>query len=296
MTPSLSVPAGDGRELVIGDKEFRALAKLVHDDCGIVLSEAKKGLVVSRLARRLRELGLSDFASYCKFVQGPQGEAERGNLVSALTTNVTRFFREEHHFQALERDILPELIARARARGRVRIWSAGCSSGEEPYSIGMQVLDLCPEAADLDFRILGTDIDPNVLATAQAGRYSEAGLEGVSKARRSKYFTPVGGQFQANETLRRLIAFGPLNLMTRWPMRGQFDVIFCRNVVIYFDTATQEQLWQRYAAMMPTGGSLFIGHSERLGRAAEEQFATAGITQYRRTAAPALAVADRNGH
>ncbi|MFN3954099.1 MAG: CheR family methyltransferase [Pararhodobacter sp.] len=296
MNAQLPMAGGDARELAIGDKEFRLLAKLVHDECGIVLAEAKRGLVVSRLARRLRELNMADFSGYCRLLQSPQGEAEREHLISALTTNVTRFFREDHHFRALERDILPGLIERARKRGRVRIWSAGCSSGEEPYSIAMELLDQCPDAADLDIRILATDIDPKVIATGQAGIYSEAGLEGVSKARRTRYFSAAPGRpghFKVADGLRALISFAPLNLIARWPMRGPFDAVFCRNVVIYFDNATQEVLWQRFASIMAPGSHLFIGHSERLGRAAEEQFVTAGITQYRRTAAGAKAPADK---
>jgi len=296
MNAPIAIPINEARELSIGDKEFGILARLVHTECGIVLADAKKGLVVSRLTRRLRELGLTDFASYCHLLQSRQGADERTNLISALTTNVTKFFREDHHFRTLEKQILPALIERARGGGRVRIWSAGCSTGEEPYSIAIELLELCPDASALDIRILGTDIDPLVLATANAGRYADMSISGLPASRRARYFSTSSGGTGTSEVvqnIRSLVTFAPLNLIAQWPVRGPFDVIFCRNVVIYFDTATQERLWQRFASLIPTGGHLFIGHSERLGRGAEQQFTTVGITQYRRTAAAAVKDADQ---
>jgi chemotaxis protein methyltransferase CheR len=293
MTASFQASFGDSPELSIGDREFATLAKLVHDESGIVLADAKRGLVVSRLTRRLRDLGLRNFAQYCRMVQSEDGADERAKLISALTTNVTKFFREDHHFRSLEKQIYPGLIERARGRGRVRVWSAGCSTGEEPYSLAMELLELCPDAAALDIRILATDIDPHVLATARAGRYSDSAMAGVPAGRRARYFSGSAGTYEATPALKDLITFAPLNLVRHWPIRGAFDVIFCRNVVIYFDSATQEKLWQRFASLIPQGGHLFIGHSERLGRAAERYFATTGITQYRRTdAAVAASVAD----
>ncbi len=277
------VSFSDSASLSIADRDFSALAKLVHDECGIVLADAKKGLVVSRLTRRLRELNLSDFGQYCRLLQSVQGADERAKLISALTTNVTKFFREDHHFRSLEKQILPELVEKAKRRGRVRIWSAGCSTGEEPYSIAMELLDACSNALSLDIRILATDIDPQVIATANTGRYSEAAVSGVPVCRRSRYFTVCDGSFEVTPPLRELVTFAQLNLVGQWPFHGPFDVIFCRNVVIYFDNATQETLWQRFAGLIPPSGHLLIGHSERLGRAAERYFTTNGITQYRRT-------------
>lgn len=273
--------------LMIGDRDFSALARLVHDESGIVLPVSKKGLVVSRLSRRLRELNLPDFRDYCRLLQSENGTDERANLISALTTNVTKFFREDHHFRSLEKQIFPELIERVRRKGRARIWSAGCSTGEEPYSIAMELLDLCPDARTFDIRILATDIDPQVLSFATAGRYSQTAIAGVPAARRARYFKPVDGSHEASQELRELITFAQLNLVGQWPIRGPFDVIFCRNVVIYFDNATQEALWPRFAALIPPSGHLFIGHSERIGRSAERCFSTNGITQYRRTGVPA---------
>lgn len=284
-----SASFGDSPGLSIADKDFFALAKLVHGECGIVLADAKKGLVVSRLTRRLRELDLRDFGQYCRLLQSEQGMDERARLISALTTNVTKFFREDHHFRSLEKQIFPALVEKARRRGRVRIWSAGCSTGEEPYSLAMELLDVCSDALSLDIRILATDIDPQVLARARAGRYTDTAVAGVPASRRSRYLIASNGEFEVVQALRELITFAPLNLVGQWPIRGPFDIIFCRNVVIYFDNATQEVLWQRFAGLIPPSGHLFIGHSERLGRAAERYFATNGITQYRRTDVPTAA-------
>lgn len=286
MNSSGTAILGDSPSLSIGDRDFAALAKLVHDECGIVLADAKKGLVVSRLSRRLRDLNLCNFGQYCRLLQSDSGADERAKLISALTTNVTKFFREDHHFRALEKQILPKLVERARRRGRVRIWSAGCSTGEEPYSIAMELFDLCPEAHSLDIRILATDIDPQVLLIASAGRYPDTAVAGVPASRRSRYFTVSGGTFEVSQALREFITFAPLNLVGQWPIRGPFDVILCRNVVIYFDVKTQEILWKRFAGLIPPSGHLFIGHSERLGRPAEKYFSTNGITQYRRTEVP----------
>lgn len=286
-------PREDGRDLEIDDRTFHALARLVHDMSGIVLTDAKRGLVASRLARRLRLLGLADYAAYFRMVTGDDGTAERSELISALTTNVTRFFREEHHFRALSESVLPPLLSLARSGGRVRLWSAGCSTGEEPYSLAMLLLENCPEAASLDIRILATDLDPAVIARARAARYPDVGNSGVPKPLAARYFFPASeeGFQEVRPALRNLITFAELNLMTHWPMKRDFDIIFCRNVVIYFDAATQDRLWQRFAALLPAGGHLFIGHSERVGQDALSQFQPVGITQYRRTEArPALPI------
>ena len=271
----------------ISDADFQLLARIVHAESGICLTAAKKGLVVSRLARRLRELALPDMAAYCRYLQSRGGEEERGRLISSLTTNVTRFFREEHHFRALEQEVLPPLLSAAARGRRVRLWSAGCSTGQEPYSLAMTVLGLMPDAAARDVRILATDIDPQVLAVAERGVYPDEALAPLGPERLRRFTTPVEGapgMGCVGPAPRALISFAPLNLIGQWPMRGTFDVIFCRNVVIYFDAETQDRLWARFARILPQGGELFIGHSERIGRAALPCFETAGITRYRRTA------------
>ncbi|MNS68887.1 Chemotaxis protein methyltransferase [compost metagenome] len=228
-------------------------------------------------------LGLRSFRDYCALIEGVEGVDERQAMTAALTTNVTRFYREPHHFDHLRDQVMPELAARARAGGRVRLWSAACSNGQEPYSMALTVLDVLPEAADLDVRILATDIDPNMVAEGAAGVYSEELLSPVPASGR-KHFEPVAGrpgQFSADATLRRLVSFRELNLIGDWPMRGKFDVIFCRNVVIYFDDATQEMVWGRFTPIMNPGATLYIGHSERVSGPATAQLQTCGLTAYR---------------
>jgi len=270
-------------EFVFTAEDFRHIAQTLHAHAGIALSEGKAALVYSRLAKRLRLLGLRSFRDYCALIEGVEGVDERQAMTAALTTNVTRFYREPHHFDHLRDHVMPELAARARAGGRVRLWSAACSNGQEPYSMALTVLDVLPEAADLDVRILATDIDPNMVAEGAAGIYSEELLSPVPASGR-KHFTPLAGRpglFSADETLRRLVSFRELNLIGDWPMRGKFDVIFCRNVVIYFDDATQEMVWGRFTPIMNPGATLYIGHSERVSGPATAQLQTCGLTAYR---------------
>jgi len=269
-------------EFVFTAEDFRHIAQTLHAHAGIALSEGKAALVYSRLAKRLRVLGLRSFRDYCALIDGVEGVDERQAMMAALTTNVTRFYREPHHFDHLRDKVMPELAAKARAGGRVRLWSAACSNGQEPYSMAMTVLDVLPEAAELDVRILATDIDPNMVAEGAAGVYSDDLLAPVPAASR-KHFTPVAGapgRFSADTTLRRLVAFKELNLIGDWPMRGRFDVIFCRNVVIYFDDATQERVWGRFTPILNPGGVLYIGHSERVTGPAAQQLQPAGLTTY----------------
>lgn len=287
-TPMRSARDGRDQPLVEGEflfttQDFMAIAQMLYDDAGIALAESKASLVYSRLAKRLRALGLESFRDYCGFVAGAEGLSERQNMLAALTTNVTRFFREPHHFEHLKTKLLPELTARARARGRVRIWSAGCSTGQEPYSIALTVLDMLPDAAQHDVRVLATDIDPNVVATGRAAVYSDEAVQPVPAALRDRWMVRVrdGARdaWGAGEEMRRLVSFRELNLMGNWPMKGRFDAIFCRNVVIYFDEPTQARIWSRFAPLLNPGGRLYVGHSERVTDA--ERFETDGLTTYR---------------
>jgi chemotaxis protein methyltransferase CheR len=280
-----------GREsLVEGEfaftaEDFRHIAHILHTHAGIALNEGKAALVYSRLAKRLRVLGLRSFRDYCALVQGVDGVDERQAMTAALTTNVTRFFREPHHFDHLRDTVMPELAERARAGGRVRLWSAACSNGQEPYSMAMTVLSVLPEAADLDVRILATDIDPNMVAEGAAGLYSEETLAPAPALLRHRWFdkAPAHGanRLSAGDALRRLVSFRELNLIGDWPMRGRFDVVFCRNVVIYFDDKTQERVWSRFLPVMTPGATLYIGHSERVGGPAAERLTPSGLTTYR---------------
>jgi chemotaxis protein methyltransferase CheR len=265
--------------------DFRQIAAILRADVGIMLTEAKAPLVYARLVKRLRALGLESFRAYCTLIGTNQGAEERRVMMTALTTNVTRFFREPHHFENMKAQVLPGLIAKARKGGRVRIWSAGCSSGEEPYSIALTVLSMLPDAPRHDLKILATDVDPEILARAREGIYAGPALEPVSQEDRASGFEPMisaSGRkmWSAAPALRKLVAFKELNLIGDWPMRGPFDVIFCRNTVIYFDEAIQEGIWSRMAPLMPLGATLYVGHSERV--TGTGLFDAVGLTTYHR--------------
>jgi chemotaxis protein methyltransferase CheR len=211
------------------------------------------------------------------------GSDERGRMLNALTTNLTRFYREPHHFDHLREKVLIPMVDKLRAGGRLRIWSAGCSSGQEPFSIALTILGLIPEAAELDVRILATDIDSNMIAHGRAGVYSDDLLEPVPPALRTKWMERDPNdrsQWRFSEAARSLVAFKELNLMSQWPVKGPFDAIFCRNVVIYFDEPTQEKIWNRFNPLLTPGGRLYIGHSERLG-GASDGYVSDGMTIYR---------------
>lgn len=266
-------------------RDLNEIAAMIYSDAGIALNDSKASLVYSRLSKHIRNLGLSGFRAYCQLVASPEGSAERREMLSHLTTNFTRFFRENHHFEHLRDEVLPGLIQRAKSGGRVRIWSAASSDGQEPYSIALTVFQAFPNVLDYDFKILATDIDPKILAIARQGAYDEQALETVSPAIRKQWFKEVeiGGRrkFQVDDRLKRLITYNELNLMAQWPFKGKFDVIFCRNVVIYFDEPTQMRIWTRFAELLPIGGHLYIGHSERVSGDSKNDFDNIGITTYR---------------
>lgn len=271
-----------GEDTSFTDADFARIARRAQAEFGLHLPPNKKDLVYSRLAKRLRQLGLRDFHSYCSLLEGPDGEAERTQMLSALTTNVTHFFREAHHFKLLRDQVLPPLIKAARERRRVRLWSAGCSAGQEPYSLAFTLLDMCPEAGKLDIKILATDVDPQILQRAEAGIYPGEEMKALPEtARRWTEAQPDGG-FAVADKARDLVRFGLLNLIEDWPIKGPFDVIFCRNVAIYFDRDTQARLWNRFAGLLPAGGHLFIGHSERVAGPADAVLQSIGITAYRK--------------
>lgn len=269
------------RDLVFTDADFNFIRQLVATQTGISLSEQKRELVYGRLAKRLRSLDLQSFAQYCAYVE--KSEQELLELVNAITTNLTSFFRESYHFDYLRDTLLPELLRSNAANRRIRIWSAGCSTGEEPYSIAMTVRDAIPAGQGWDVKILATDIDSNVLARAQQGIYPEERTTGIPDRylRRSfrKGHGDNAGMLRVNDEVRSLITFRQLNLMQDWPMKGPFDVIFCRNVVIYFDKSTQRRLFNRYADLLADNGHLFIGHSETLFKVCD-RFTLIGRTIY----------------
>ena len=276
-------PVTDGsavsRELVMSPAAFGRISRILNEVSGISLQETKESLVYSRLAKRIRALRMSSFEEYCDHISSDHGEEERGELLSALTTNVTRFFREPHHFADLTKAVLEPIKARPSGR-RVRIWSAACSSGEEPYSIAMTVLETLPRAHEMDVRILATDIDPKVVARGEAGIYPAATVTPLSDRQRESFLISSGDHWELRSEPRALIRFARLNLMERFPMQGKFDAIFCRNVAIYFDKPTQESLWQRLVDQLHPGGRLYIGHSERISGPALDRLDLAGVTTY----------------
>jgi len=264
----------------LGKKEFEFLRSKVFDHSGISLGDEKRQLVYSRLSKRLRKLSLNSFAEYCQLLDTGD-EDELLYFTNAMTTNLTSFFREQHHFDYLEQTVLPYLMKLKADTRKLRIWSAGCSTGEEPYSIAMTVKKVVPESWDV--RILATDIDSNVVSTAKKGIYTLDRINGIDRALLKKWFLKGSGINQGkalvNAELKAMIAFKKLNLMHEWPMKGMMDVIFCRNVVIYFDKPTQTKLFNRYADQLHPEGYLFVGHSEALFKVTD-RFDLIGNTVY----------------
>jgi chemotaxis protein methyltransferase CheR len=267
---------------VLGDAEFEFIRHVVGENAGIVLGPTKRQLVQGRLARRLRDLGLRSYQDYCEHLRR-SGPEELVGLINALTTNVTSFFRENHHFDALADFMLPEAMQRNAGSRRIRIWSAGCSTGEEPYSAAMVAADVLPTGWDL--KILATDIDSDVVAAATSGIYPVDRMSSVTPERLKRFFQKGSGEREgcavARHDIKSMITFRTLNLLHAWPMKGPFDVIFCRNVMIYFDQPTREKLVNRFSEMLVPGGYLCIGHSESI-HAGSAPFKLVGKTIYRR--------------
>lgn len=268
----------------LGEAEFAFLRGFVLQHCGISLGDHKRQLVQGRLLRRLRALGLPGFADYCELLRRDP-ESELGELASCISTNVTSFFREMHHYDLLVDELLPRWLEEKRG-GRLRIWSAGCSTGEEPYAIAMVLAEALERAnANIDAKILATDLSPQALAAARKGVYAVDRLGGVSDARRKRWFLRGEGAYdgfvQVHPRLRELVTIQPLNLLHEWPMQGRFDAIFCRNVVIYFDKPTKQRLFARYAGQLDSRGYLFLGHSESMYGLSED-FDLIGRTVYRK--------------
>ena len=274
-----------GAEFEFSDQDFQRVRRIINQVAGISLADGKRELVYSRLSRRLRQRGFRRFEDYCDFLETGDDEAELSEFVNALTTNLTSFFRESHHFEFLANELLPTLIrARGLSNRRIRIWSAGCSTGEEPYSIAIVLREVLPTTG-WDVKILATDLDSNVLATAEHGVYEWNRVKDLSESRLRRWFqkgrNAQAGWVRVAPALRDLVTFRQLNLMGDWPMRGPFDLIFCRNVVIYFDKPTQQILFERYANILVDRGHLFVGHSESLFKVTE-RFTPLGKTIYQR--------------
>ena len=280
---AVAAPAGSGavdQEFSFSDADFQRVRELIYQRAGISLNAGKQAMVYSRLSRRLRDTSHRTFASYLQWLQfnnGPSGEAEWQEFVNCLTTNLTSFFREDHHFHALVDDL------RARQGRALRIWCSAASTGEEPYSIAMTVAETL--GAQAQVRIVASDIDTKVLATAQRGVY-DADARGLSAERMARHFMRGkggnAGFIRVKPELAKGIEFRAFNLMGRnWSLGEPFDIIFCRNVMIYFDAPTQRQVLQQMHGVLKPGGLLYVGHSENFTES-RDLFHLRGKTIYQR--------------
>lgn len=272
------------REYEFTRRDFDFLRRISNEHTGIVVTDDKFDMFYSRLARRVRALGLASFADYCSYLQAPQNGGELTELVNALTTNLTAFFRENHHFGFLASTALPELVQRNGSSRRLRIWSAGCSTGEEPYSIAMVLAEQASRLRGWDARILASDIDSNVLAQARAGIYPLSRVENMPEARLKAFFHKgkgaQQGKVRVRDGIRQYLRFAQINLMSTLEVEPQ-DVVFCRNVIIYFDKETKRRLVERFADVIVDGGYLIVGHSESLYQVTD-RFELVGNTVYRK--------------
>lgn len=270
----------------MSDADFDELRQLVRTVTGIALADSKRTMLSSRLASRLRTLSLPDYAAYRRRLREPGGlEEERQALTNAVTTNKTGFFRENHHFDLLGSTLVPSWVERAR-RSRTReilIWSAACSTGQEPWTIAMTLAERLPEPQSWKVRVLATDIDTDVLARAEAAVYAGSELEGLSAERLSRHFDEQRGRYRVKESLRRWVSFRQLNFIDEpWPLRSRFDLILCRNASIYFEAPTQHRLFNRLCDHLVAEGWLFVGHAEVLHWMSERLEAKPGNVYRRR--------------
>ncbi len=269
------------REFKFTAEDFNILRKLSNDHSGIQVPDERFDMFYSRLSKRVRKLGLNDFKEYCQYLRNNHDD-EFTEFINAITTNLTSFFREQHHFDYLRNVVIPELLVRNKGTKQIRIWSAGCSTGEEPYSIAMTLLENLP--AGWDAQILATDLDTNVLQTASDGIYTQDRVTDLSPDILKRWFMKSKSSpdhVKVKSELQGIIQFKQLNLMQDWPMKTPFDVIFCRNVLIYFDRETKATLAKRYAKMLVGKSWLFIGHSESLNQICNE-FELVATTSYRK--------------
>lgn len=259
--PLISSPDSIGSAPELSPADFQRVRRIAYQRAGLAIPSGKEGVVRSRVSKRLRERRMISFSAYLDAVEADGNGDEMVRLIDLLTTNKTDFFRESAHFDFLLSQVVPAAVTTGTP---LRIWSAGCSSGEEPYTLSMLLHEALPPR--FDFRILATDICTTVVAAAKKGSYTEQQLDVVASQRRQRFFTPAGidGRATVTAELRAPISFAHLNLMASWPMSGPFDVILCRNVMIYFDKPTVTRLVSRFHTLLAPGGHLFIGHSESL--------------------------------
>jgi chemotaxis protein methyltransferase CheR len=265
------------------DTDFSAIADILYQETGIFLGENKKNLVFRRLSSKVRDLGFAHFRDYVDRIRSSPHNSERQHMISTLTTNVTSFYREPHHFKDFSERLLPGLLSRAKRGERVRIWSSACSTGEEAYTIAIEILRLAPEAAKYDLKILATDIDPAVVTLAKKGAYPWPAVQDIPPPLRHRFLTPpTNGAplYEMSEQAQKIVTFRTLNLLAPLPFNGVFDVIFCRNVTIYFDQKTRAKAWTQILKALAGDGQLYIGHSERVSGPAADKLKTNGLTSY----------------
>ncbi|WP_158263441.1 CheR family methyltransferase [Aliiruegeria haliotis] len=295
MSNDIRLPIVDGKQKSL----LSDISKIAYEEAGLIVVPEKAPIVLSRVSKRLRALKLDSMTDYQEILHGPNAATERRELISCLTTNVTSFFREKHHFEYLKLH-MEGIRERAKSGHEVRIWSAGCSSGQEPISIAITILEAIPEAGSLDIRILASDIDQHVLKIAREATYTASQTESITPTLLKKYFQKVknpdcSNRYQVLRSVRDLISYRELNLFSSWPIRKQYDAIFCRNVVIYFDRPSQVHLWKRFWDASRPGGLMFIGHSERIPLEISHRFLSIGTTTYVREAQPTSAHARTKG-
>lgn len=248
----------------LGTAEQHRIAEILREKAGMRLLSSQAAMLQSRLSRRLRETGIKNFESYVAFVQTDEGSDELRAMISTMTTNFTQFYRERHHFTFFRNTILPPLIEAARQGQSIRMWSAGSSSGQEAYSMAMEIADVAPDFSQCDIRVLATDINSKMVSIGQEGVYSSDTVTPIPEILRKKFLIPEVSGFRISAEIRNMVSFREHNLCDEWPMRKLFNVIFCRNVAIYFEARAQIQLWKRLQERLAPGGWLFVGHSERI--------------------------------
>ncbi len=260
------------QQMGLSDKEYTLIADYIYQRAGIYLGSNKQELVKARLMKRLRFYGFRSFGQYYDYVSAQRDGTELVEMINAITTNVTSFFRENQHFEYIRKELAPQMLAEKRIRHvqRIRLWSAACATGEEPYTMMITMMEaMGGNTTGWDLKELATDISTKALTAAQAGRYTRQKVTGISPALVHKYFERKDHDgevfFVIKDFMKRFVTFRKLNLMMpRFPFSGKFDIIFCRNVMIYFDRETQERLVNKLSDVLESGGHLFIGHSESL--------------------------------
>ena len=277
------------KTMQLAGSDFKFICQFVYENTGIVLNDNKREMLYRRLTRIVREKKLNSFTDYCNLLR-ERTEQEKDFFINAITTNLTSFFRENHHFEYLMNEEIPALmkskVSNPNGKKRLRVWSSASSTGEEPYSIAITLLEAMKKDLPLwDIKILATDIDSDVLAKGKSGVYDLNRIEDIPKKIKQTYFFQGVGtskkSVKVHDKLKNMITFKQLNLLHDWPMTGPFDVIFCRNVIIYFDKKTQQDLFERYYEMLAPGGLLFLGHSENLG-SYQKYFSNVGRTIFRK--------------